>query len=166
MEAIIEELVRIMAKEAEAFNQLLSTLHEKQRAIVEGEIEQLNKSVQDESKLARETKALEVERMARTRELAQKLELENLNPRLTEIIEKVEKRYAQRLREQRDLLRSLVEEIHTLNQSNQFLLNHSLKFIEKTMEILLNGSDKTALYKKDGKLQTSVKKNRVLDHSI
>jgi flagellar biosynthesis/type III secretory pathway chaperone len=166
MEAILEELTAVMSKEIEAFNELLATLHEKQRAIVEGEIEQLNKSVQDEGKLARETRALEEERVERTRALAKKLDIKNLNPRLSEIIQKVEKQYARRLQEQRDLLRSLVQKIHNLNQSNQFLLNYSLKFIEKTMEILLNGSDRASMYKKDGKLGKSLRRKRILDQSI
>ena len=166
MEAILEELTAVMSKEIEAFNELLATLHEKQRAIVEGEIEQLNKSVQDEGKLARETRALEEERVERTRALAKKLDIKNLNPRLSEIIQKVEKQYARRLQEQRDLLRSLVQKIHNLNQSNQFLLNYSLKFIEKTMEILLNGSDRASMYKKDGKLGKSLRRKRILDQSV
>ena len=166
MEAILEELTAVMSKEIEAFNELLATLHEKQRAIVEGEIEQLNKSVQDEGKLARETRALEEERVERTRALAKKLDIKNLNPRLSEIIQKVEKQYARRLQEQRDLLRSLVQKIHNLNQSNQFLLSYSLKFIEKTMEILLNGSDRASMYKKDGKLGKSLRRKRILDQSV
>jgi flagellar biosynthesis/type III secretory pathway chaperone len=166
MQAIIEELIVIMSKEIEAFNDLLGTLHLKQRAIVEGEVERLNQTVQDETKLARETKALEGERIERTRELAKKLHIKNANPRLTEIIEKVEEQYAHRLQEQRDLLRSLVEKIHNLNQGNQFLLNYSLKFVEKTMEILFNGNDKSSLYKKDGQLQKSMTKNRIFDHSV
>ncbi|HEX9654801.1 MAG TPA: flagellar export chaperone FlgN, partial [bacterium] len=117
-------------------------------------------------KLARETRALEEERVERTRALAKKLDIKNLNPRLSEIIQKVEKQYARRLQEQRDLLRSLVQKIHNLNQSNQFLLNYSLKFIEKTMEILLNGSDRASMYKKDGKLGKSLRRKRILDQSV
>ena len=166
MDPIVEDLISIIASEIEAFEQLLKTLHKKQRAIVEGQTERLNKYVESENKLANKTKSIETERLAKTKELAKNLSLDDLNPRLSKIIEEVEGTYAQRLREQRDLLKSLVEKIQTLNKSNQFLLNYSLKFIEKSMKILLGGNDKASIYQKDGKLQTRVGKYKVLDHSI
>ncbi len=166
MDAIIEDLISIIASEIEAFEQLLKTLHVKQRAIVEGQTERLNKYVQNENKLAHKTKSIETERVAKTRELAKELSLDDLNPRLGKIIEEVEGKYAERLREQRDLLKSLVEKIRTLNKSNQFLLTYSLQFIEKSMKILLGGTDNASIYQKDGKLQARVGKYKMLDHSI
>ncbi len=166
MDPIVEDLISIIASEIEAFEQLLKTLHEKQRAIVEGQTERLNKYVQSENKLANKTKSIETERLAKTKELAKNLSLDDLNPRLSKIIEEVEGKYAERLQEQRDLLKSLVEKIQTLNKSNQFLLNYSLEFIEKSMKILLGGNDKASIYQKDGKLQARVGKYKMLDHSI
>lgn len=166
MEDIVEELIEIIAREIEAFNGLLQTLHDKQRAIVEGEIERLNATVEDESRIASETRTLEAERVERSRKLAEHLEMENLNPKLSELIDKVEKRYAQRLREQRDLLRSLVERIQTMNKNNQFLLNHSLNFIEKSMELLLTSNAPLNLYKKDGKVNSGPGAIKVLDHFV
>ncbi|MFQ5649060.1 MAG: flagellar protein FlgN [bacterium] len=166
MEAIVEELIEIIAKEIHAFSSLLEILHEKQRAIVEGEIERLNVSVENETELASETKSLESERIKRSRTLAKQLEMENLNPKLSEIIEKVEKRYAKRLQEQRELLRNLVERIQHMNKNNQFLLNHSLNFIEKSMEVLLTSSDPVKVYRKDGKLRKGLQKMNVLDHVV
>ena len=122
--------------------------------------------MQTENKLAHKSKSIEAERLEKTKELAKNLSLDDLNPRLSQIIEGVEGKYAQRLEEQRDLLTSLVEKIRTLNKSNQFLLNHSLKFIEQSIKILLGGNDKASIYHKDGKLQAKVGKFKVLDHSI
>lgn len=166
METIIEELILIISNEIEAFNQLLKTLHEKQRAIVEGEIDRLKKHVQVESNIAQQTKSLEAERISRTKELAEMLALDNLNPRLSEIIEKVEEKYAQRLSEQRELLRSSVQKIQNLNKSNQFLLNYSLQFIEDSMRLLLSGNNKLTVYQKNGKVEQEMSKNKILDHSI
>jgi len=166
MESIIEELIAIISREIEAFNKLLEALHSKQRAIVEGEIDRLNESVREEHALASQTKSLEVERLETARELAKELSLDNLNPKLTEIIAKVEQKYAQRLQEQRDLLRALIDKIQHLNKSNQFLLDYSLRFIEKSMELLLNGEEKASLYKADGKLSKELQKNKLVDHCI
>ena len=166
MEHIIEELIAIISSEIDAFNDLLETLHEKQRAIVEGEISRLNKHVQTETRIANQTRSLEAERIERSKELAEELRIESLNPKLSEIIEKVEEKYAQRLSEQRDLLRSLVQKVRNLNESNQFLLNYSLKFIEKNMEMLFGESPSPNIYKKDGKLQKEAAKSKIVDHSV
>lgn len=165
MEIIVEELIRTISSEIDAFNELLVTLREKQKAIVEGAVDRLNKSVEDESKLASQTKVLEAERIERTKELAAKLKMENRNPMLSEIIEKVEEKYSQRLTEQRNLLRSVVQNIQNLNKSNQYLLNYSLDYIEQSMKILLGGQESVNLYQKDGTVQGSAKKN-LLDQSI
>ncbi len=166
MESIIEELIAIIAQEIETFNKLLNTLHDKQRAIVEGEIEQLNASVKAETAIASETKTLEEERLARARQLARTLEMEEVDPKLSEIIDKVEKKYAQRLDEQRDLLRALIEKVQVLNQNNQFLLDYSLNFIEKSMELLLTGGQKLPIYQKDGQVRKDLQKYKVLDQSV
>ncbi len=164
MEKIIEELITIISQEIDAFNRLLTTLHEKQRAIVEGEVARLNDSVRDESRLTSETQSLEAERLKRSQALAEELEMKNLNPKLSEIIVSVEKKYARRLQEQRDLLKSLIGKIQVLNKNNQFLLNYSLNFIEKSMELLLTGHDPARIYEKDGKMRQEVRK--VIDKSI
>ncbi len=164
MEAIIEELIDVIAEEIEAFNELLVTLHDKQRAIVEGEIEQLNTTVELETKLANETKSLEALRLNKSQKLAEQLEMDSLNPKLGEIIDQVEKKYAQRLSDQRNLLRTLVGKIQVLNKSNQFLLDYSLEFIEKSMAVLLSGTEPMSIYKKDGKMLKGLK-NIVLDQS-
>jgi len=166
MEHIIEELITIISSEIDAFNDLLKTLHEKQRAIVEGEISRLDKHVQNETRLANTTRSLEAERIERSKELAEELQIDSLNPKLSEIIEKVEEKYAQRLSEQRELLRSLVLKVRNLNQSNQFLLNYSLKFIEKNMEMLFGDTNAPNIYKKDGKLHKDAAKSKIFDHSV
>ncbi len=166
MEAIVEELITIISREIEAFNKLLSTLHEKQRAIVEGEIERLNASVKEEGAIATETRNLEAKRIQSSKRLAQELAMENLNPKLSEIIEKVEQKYAQRLHEQRELLRAMIQKVQLMSKNNQFLLNYSLNYIEKSMEILLTGGDPLKIYKKDGKVRTDIRKKKVLDHSV
>jgi hypothetical protein len=166
MERIIEELIGVIAKEIEAFDELLQTLRAKQRAVVEGAVERLNKSVEEEGKLASQTKALEAERIERTKKLARELEMENANPKLSEIVEKVEEKYAQRLAEQRELLRSVVQNIQNINKSNQYLLNYSLDYIEKSMQILLSGDDSTNVYQKDGTVRQGATKNQLLDQSI
>ncbi|MFQ5675738.1 MAG: flagellar protein FlgN [bacterium] len=166
MDAIVEDLISIVTREISAFEELLKTLKDKQRAIVEGQTERLNKYVEDESKLAAETQSIENERVAKTQELAEKLALDELNPRLSKIIEQVEEKYAERLREQRTLLKALVGRIQTLNRSNQYLLNYSLKFIEKSMKILLGGTDKTDIYQRDGRLQKQTVRQKVLDRAV
>lgn len=166
MEKIIEELIVIISKEIDAFNQLLKTLHGKQRAIVEGEIERLKKQIEAESEIVSQTKSLESQRILRTKELAQKLSINKLDPKLSEIIAKVEEKYAQRLAEQRNLLKSLIEQVRDLNKSNQFLLDYSLKFVEDTMRLLLSGNDKKNVYQKDGKLQEETGSPKILNQKF
>ncbi|MFQ5705970.1 MAG: flagellar protein FlgN [bacterium] len=166
MEEIIEELVVVISKEVKAFNQLLKTLREKQRAIVEGEIERLKKQVTAETRIVHETKTLEAQRIAQTRVLAEVLALDNMNPRLSEIIEKIEAKYAQRLTEQRSLLKSLMEKIRSINESNQFLLNYSLQFIESSLSLLLSGNDDMPVYQQDGTCQRDLRQAKILDQRI
>jgi len=163
MDEIIEQLLQVCSREIDAFNQLLQTLHQKQRAIVEGEIERLKQHVSQENEIIARTRELEADRLAVTRELARRLSLENLNPRLSEIVEQVEEKYAQRLREQRNLLRSIVEKIQTLNQSNQFLLSYSLQFIDNSLKMLLQSEG--PVYEENGKVRDEPSA-KIVDHRV
>lgn len=166
MEKIIDELVRIMTEEIKAFNKLLATLKAKQKAIVEGEIEKLKVQVKNEEKIIKETASLEKIRQEQTQILAEQLMMKTGNPKLNEIIEKVEEKYAQRLTEQRDLLKTLLEKIQHLNASNQFLINYSLKFIEDNLRLLSNAQNQTTFYAKNGERQNTLNKQIILDKEI
>lgn len=166
MEKIIEQLLLVISKEIDAFNQLLQTLHEKQRAIVEGAIDRLKDKIRAEDEIIRQTKELEAERCNRTQELAKELSLENLDPHLSDIIARVEEKYAQRLHEQRTLLMSLIGEIKHLNKSNQFLLNYSIQFVDNSMRLLLKGNETQSTYQKDGKLRKGAETPKIVNQVL
>jgi len=166
MEEIIRELVQTVSKEIDAFNRLLSTLRNKQKAIVEGELEKLKNHVDDENKLITETKGLEADRISTTQALAEELSLSSATPKLTDIIDNVESKYAERLREQRDLLKSILGEIRDLNDNNQFLINYSLSFIENNMRMIMTGKEELPVYRKDGSKHPSVENPRMLDQTL
>lgn len=169
MDDIIEDLIAIIQREVDAFNELLDTLREKQQAIVEGEVSRLNSSVQNETRVTSETKHLEAERIERSRELAKELNMPRqvgANPKLSEIIDAVEEKYAERLREQRELLRSLIQKVQYVNKSNQFLLDYSIKFVEQNIELLLGTAEKgKSVYEKDGKV-AQASKRKYLDRCV
>ncbi len=163
MENIVEELIEVIAREVDAFNGLLQTLHDRQRAIVEGQFDRVDLTVADENRIAGETRTLQAERVERSHKVAEYLEMENLNPKFGELIDKVEKRYAERLRAQRDLLCNLFERIQNMNENNQFLLNHSLNVLEENMELLFASN---ASLKKDDKVKKGPDTSKVPDHIV
>lgn len=169
MDDIIEDLIAIIQREIDAFNELLETLREKQKAIVEGEVSRLNTSVQNETRVTSETKQIEAERIERSKELARELNLEGKGgaaPKLSEIIEVVEEKYAERLSEQREFLRSLIQRVQYVNKSNQFLLDHSIKFVEQNIELLIGTAEKgQGVYAKDGKVAFGSKR-KYLDRCV
>jgi flagellar biosynthesis/type III secretory pathway chaperone len=169
MDDIIEDLIAIIQREIDAFDELLDTLREKQRAIVEGEVGRLNSSVRNETRVTSETRQLEAERIERSKELARELNLvgrAGVSPKLSEIIEVVEEKYAERLSEQRELLRSLIHKVQYVNKSNQFLLDYSIKFVEQNIELLLGAAEKgKTVYAKDGKVAHASKK-KYLDRCV
>jgi len=151
MEKLINELTSVVEQEVEAFRTLLDGLLEHQTSIVRGDTESVSKSLQKVEKLVKETRKIKDEVKGKKKDLAKVLKVDG-NISIEQIVPMVEDRYAARLNELRDMLRTLSGKISEANSRNLYLLNHSLRFVDNCIRMLAQGGDQRISYSKRGTL--------------
>lgn len=153
---LIQDLTKVVEKEISAFQGLLDALLEQQYSIIEGDAVSVSLSSEEVERMVSRTKQLESERKDKSKVISHHLDSEE-SLTLTQIIEKVESEYADRLSELKEMFLGLAEKIQTTNKRNRFLLENSLKFVDDSLKLLLQGQNKDVAYGRNGKIETSTR---------
>ncbi len=150
---LIEELNQVVEKEITAFQGLLDALIEQQHSIIEGDAMSVSLSSEEVERMVSRTKQLESERKDKSMVISQHFDSEE-SMTLSQIIEKVESEYAERLSELKQMFVALAEKVQTTNKRNRFLLENSLKFVDESLKILMQTQGKEMAYGRNGKMES------------
>jgi len=153
MEHLIHELTTVVEREVSAFRILLDGLLEHQQSIVHGSSEAVSESQQKVEKLVFETRKIRNELEGKKQTIADALNVDG-GSTVTEMLAMVEGEYVSRLTEMKDMLNTLSAKIHETNSRNQYLLNHSLRFVDSCMKTLVQGGRAGVAYSKGGTVQS------------
>ena len=151
MESVVKDLTDVIEREVKAFQSLLEALLDQQASILRGDILSVSLSNEEVESIVTETKRLEKERCGKSKDLSRCLDVEG-ELTLSEIIPRVELRYADRLKELRHILEALSEKIQRTNKRNNYLLEHSLKFVDNCLRVLVEGREGKLSYDRTGKV--------------
>jgi len=154
IENLIVELTSVVEKEVEAFKTLLNGLMEHQTSIVKGSRDKVAESQQKVEKLVSETKKIKDELKNKKDDLAKVLNIDE-NLTITDMLSYVEGSYAARLNELKDMLKILSDKVSEANSRNQYLLDHSLRFVDNCIKTLIQGSNQRVAYDKEGTVKKS-----------
>ena len=151
-DAILQRLIRILSQEIVIYTKLLTVLEEKQQAIVNGEVEKLQKATEDEQATLSDARNTEKERKQTLSSLAGTSNNLKDVESLRQLISAVEYKYHQRLNEIRESLENILEKVALKNEQNKFLLNHSIQFVQTMIKDLLSSRESmNDLYASNGK---------------
>jgi flagellar biosynthesis/type III secretory pathway chaperone len=138
----VNHLAEVMTTEAEIAEQLADVFVQQQRALVACDAETVVATVDQQQELMLPLEGLEQERERLTRELWQAVTAEKTNDdspvNLSKLLERLDAEDASRLSKASSRLLSAVEKMMKLNQANQFLIEHSRKFVRETLRIVTN----------------------------
>ena len=151
---VVEDLTQIVEREVKAFQSLLDALMEQQASIIKGDALSVSISSEEVERIMIRTKELERERSGKSKQITEKLDV-GKELTLTQLIPFVEDRYANRLNELKEMVIHLSKKIQTTNERNRFLLENSLRFVDKSLRILMEGRTRgrvTSAYDKNGKV--------------
>ena len=151
-DAILQRLIRILSQEIVIYTKLLTVLEEKQQAIVNGEVDILQKATENEQTTLSDARKTEKERKQALTTLSESSEDLKDVESLRQLISVVEYKYHQRLNEIRDSLESILEKVALKNEQNKFLLSHSIQFVQTMIKDLLSSRESmNDLYASNGK---------------
>ena len=134
------------------YTKLLTSLEEKQQAIIQGKVKDMQLITEKEQSIISDAKLTEKERnlaISNLRTNSDNLrEVENL----TQLIAVVETKYHDRLTEIQDSLQNILEKVALKNEQNKFLLNHSIHFVQTMIKDLLSSNENmNDLYAQNGR---------------
>ena len=148
---IVDELTVVVEQEVRAFQSLYDALQQQQVSILQGDVVSVSQSNEEVETIVARTKRLEEERWGKSHDLSRCLDMD-ADLTLSQILPHVERRYALRLEELKQMLEALSQKIKTTNERNRYLLQHSLQFVNNCMRILVGGRENEIAYGKTGKV--------------
>ena len=152
IDAILQRLIRILSQEIVTYTKLLASLEEKQQAIIQGKIENMQLITEKEQAILSDAKLTEKERNISIANLRTKSEDMKDVENLTQLIAVVETKYHDRLAEIQGSLQDILAKVALKNEQNKFLLNHSIHFVQTMIkDLLTSNEDMNDLYAQNGR---------------
>lgn len=138
----VHHLAEVMTTEAEIAETLVDVITQQQRALVACDAEAVVATVDQQQELMIPLEGLEQERERLTRELwhavAPESQDNNKPVNLSALLSHLDRNDAARLSDVGSRLLAAIEKMMKLNQANQFLIEHSRRFVRETMRIVTN----------------------------
>jgi flagellar biosynthesis/type III secretory pathway chaperone len=163
---LVIRLIDIIDKEVNTFEQLLDTLQNQQKALVTHKVDEVEAAVGKQVALSDQTSILEKARVLVVQELAETLSVDPKSLTISRMIEFLPVAQAEKLVSMRASLGEIQGKILNTNRHNTLLIKQSLKYVDKTMQILSGGEDSSGAYAQSGKVEVSAASHRTVMNQV
>ncbi len=136
----VAELATVVNDEVRVFHRLLDVLREEQRAIVEDDIEAIERCVEAQQEVGVMAHQLEAKRQRVVGRLAQQLDMDADNVSLIRLVEVLGGTRGEELAQMREKLLELNGKIRSVSANNAFLIRQSLRYTERCLDIITGQS--------------------------
>ncbi len=136
MELLYKKIIDVVEEEALCLEGFLRLLVDQQKYLVENDLENIKNGVARQQELIDRVKSLE---KARTQLVAKYSESENIKPcdlTMSGLARRAGGEIADKLMELQNSLMSLHRKIEKAKRKNQFLIEHSMKYINGTIRLI------------------------------
>ena len=152
IDGILQRLIRILSQEIVTYTKLLTALEEKQQAIIQSKVKDMQLITEKEQSILSNAKLTENERNIAISNLRNNSKDMKDVENLTQLIAVVEIKYQDRLEEIQKSLQNVLEKVALKNEQNKFLLNHSISFVQTMIKDLLSSNENmNDLYAQNGR---------------
>lgn len=149
MEQTLEQLVKLLQKQKEIYEELFSVSQHKQRELINGSLEVIDALTRREESLIFQAAKLEEERFRCTKDVMGQYGLEE-DSSLTDLLGYIDGQEKEKLQAIYEGLGSLISDMDRVNQENMSLIKQSLRYINFTMEAAI-GQDSAPVTSYGGK---------------
>jgi len=149
----VEQLIAVVAEEAEHCERVLTLLRQQQRCLIESDTENLKANVLEQEKAIRRSRELERRRQTLVASLAQQTPSDCETPNLASLIANLSDEYGRRLAGLRVSMASAIERVNKTKDQNRMLIEQSLNNIGEIIRVLAAANVAAADYSVRGKGQ-------------
>lgn len=167
MDGGYDELTRCLGLEVHQYKALGQLLKDKQKSIINGDVEALQKYVHEEQRLIPKIRKATRARELRTATIGAVSNLGKKAPSLKELINLSPSHYSQQLISYRGDLITCLDQIAHSNRENEYLLNSSVDLVRGLVQILLGkNEDENIHYGGQGKITPDNTPNAHVDCQV
>ncbi len=152
MNDLIGQLVGLIREEEEVLGQFLDCLTMQKECIVANKFDEFDETVLNQENLIRRIRALESGRIEVVSSIAS-LAGTDADLTITRLIELNLGESSEELRTLKKTLAGLIERIKKANKVNQYLIQRSLSFIQRNIDMFIDETDATETYLPNGSRQ-------------
>lgn len=141
---LVEQLVSVVAEEAEHCDRMLTLLRCQQRFLIEGDTAGIESNAREQESAIRRVGEMEKRRRTLLDRLADAPEFHGEAPDMERLITTLSDDYGRRLRKLRESLAQAMDRVTKVKEQNTLLIERSLSSISDTMRLLAVPSAGTA----------------------
>ena len=150
----IEYLIELLEKETATFRLLLASLEAEQQALVQNDTQGLEETVETQKALTQRAATQERDRVNIVRQIAAMVGEGSQVLTIVRLIDLLDAPFADRLRNQRETLVSLQDNLRQTNRQNSLLLKQSMRYVDKTLQVIAGATASGNLYGGSGKTES------------
>ncbi len=158
----VDDLLRVLHQESELYSYLRDLSRQKTRLIVEGKVTELENVTKLEQSIVVRLGKLGNTREELIEKLASEMQVEPSEINISYLVEKVEGRQAEELRNYQQEMTGIVNDLKNSNELNSRLIKNSLDFIEFSINLLTEDNSGGINYGSSG-TPDSTRKRSLLD---
>ncbi|HHV29563.1 flagellar protein FlgN [Acetivibrio mesophilus] len=156
---LINDLMDVLLQESKIYEDILEISKNKTDVIVKGKVNELENITNLEQSLIFKIGKLEESRESLVAEISDAIGVNPSEMTVSELEKHVDKKQADRLKEHKEYLSSIIGEIKNINEINSKLIKNSIDFIDFSINILSSISAEGNNYSKAGQVADNKKKN-------
>lgn len=166
MEKNLEELESIMNQEIDLHHSLLGVAREFNAAIKENDLEQIRKKTLEQDEHICSIERLEDSRQECCKSLSCQLDLSSKSVKLNHIIDILPSAWKSRLSHIHISLKSIINELTSINTSNRILLEEADRIIEKTFTYFTQPQKQSNAYSNQGKIPSQKRNEYIFYNNV
>ena len=140
--SIKEELIRVLYQQVDIIQQLVEVMYEKQRAVVNMQYDMLRSHLTMEEELAVKLRRLEERRLHLLMDLTGKSAKEVQEYSISDLISDASQQEVGTLKSIQRQYKSLLKKLKSVTETNQVLIDHSRRFVEKLIKIMTANNER------------------------
>jgi len=146
LEKHVSALSVIIEKEYRLYKRVYELVKQEQNTLVNADIDALEENLHEQQEVIHTIDKLEVRRLREIEAIGIYLAVEPEKLKISIIAQSINGELSRNLVELERKFKSVLQEILKINQSNKFLINRSLQFIDKNIQVFFGTVENKGLY--------------------
>lgn len=164
LEKHVQALSDIIEKEYEQYKRVFELVRQEQNILVNADIDALEKNLQEQQAIMCTINKLEAKRLREIEVIGIYLGVTPEKLKISNIAQNAPGELSQNLTDIERKFKSVLQEIIKINKSNKFLINRSMQFIDKNIQVFFGTVEDKGLYSpENAAVRASSKKNYLVD---